>query len=51
MFIFEKERVHVCASDWGRGRERGRQRIPRGHHADSRELNVGFEVTNHEIMI
>ena len=42
------ERERACAL--GMGRERGGQRIQSGLHAESRELNVGFERTNVEIM-
>ena len=42
----EKDRVH----EWGRGRERGRERIPNHLPAISAEPNVGLELTNCEIM-
>ena len=42
MFIFDRE--------WGRGRERGRQRIQSRLYTDSRKPDVVFESTNHEIM-
>ena len=35
---------------WGRGREKGRQRIWSRLCTDSRKLNVGLEPTNREIM-
>ena len=37
-------------SEQGRGRERGRQRIPSRLHTVGAEPNVGHELTNHEIM-
>ena len=37
-------------NEWGRGRERGRQRIPSRPQAVSTEPNVGLEPTNSEIM-
>ena len=43
-FIYLRER------EWGRGRERGRERIPSRFHAVSAEPNVGLELTNREIM-
>ena len=44
MFIFERE------SKWGRGRERGRQRIWSGLCADSRKPDPGLKLTNCEII-
>ena len=34
----------------GRGRERGKERIPSRLHAVSAEPNTGLDLTNHEIM-
>ena len=34
----------------GRGKERGREKIPGRLHAVSTEPNVGLDLTNHEIM-
>ena len=34
----------------GRGRDRGRERIPSRLHAVSAEPDAGLELTNHEIM-
>ena len=34
----------------GRGRERGRERIPSRLHTVSTEPDVGLDLTNHEIM-
>ena len=45
MFIFERDREWV-----GRGRERGRQRIPRGLHTVSAQPNVGLELMNCKTM-
>ena len=46
MFIFKRERA--CRQ--GRGRERVGKRIWRELCADSREPNIGLELTNHKIM-
>ena len=45
-FIFERERQ--C--EWGRGRERGRQRIQSRPCTDSRESNMGLKLTNFEMV-
>ena len=41
--------MHMHAR-WGRGRERGRERIPSRLPIVSTEPNVELELTNHEIM-
>ena len=48
MFIFEREREGE--NEWGRSRERGRQRIRSRLCADRREPDVGLEPMNCEIM-
>ena len=35
---------------WGKGRERGRERIPSRLHNDSTEPEAGLDTTNQEIM-
>ena len=45
---FERERERE--SKWGRGREKGRERIPSRLHTVSTEPNVGLQLTNSEIM-
>ena len=40
--------MHV--HEWGRSRERGRERIPSRLLTVSAEPDVGFKPTNHEIM-
>ena len=45
MFIFRE-----TEQEQGRGRERGRKRIPSSVCAVSAEPNVGLELMNHEIM-
>ena len=42
----EREQAH----EQGRGRERGRERIPSKLHAVSAEPDVGLDLTNCEIM-
>ena len=44
VFIFEREH------EWGRGRERGRQRIPRRLRAVSTEPDAGLALTDREII-
>ena len=46
----ERERARARKGEWGRGRERGRQRIRSRLCADSREPDVGLELTNCEFM-
>ena len=36
--------------EWGRGRKRGKERIPSRLHAVSTEPDAGLEPTNREIM-
>ena len=52
MYYFEREREREreSARKWGRGRERGRKRIPSRFCAVSTETDLGLEPTNHEIM-
>ena len=54
MFIFERERENILmwvqVSKWGRSRERGEQRIWNRLCTDSREPDLGLELTNHENM-
>ena len=38
------------ASEWGRGRERGRERTTSRHRAVSAEPHAGLDLTNCEIM-
>ena len=45
---FERERERECK--WGKGRERGGQRVQSGLHVDSREPDMGLRFTNHEMM-
>ena len=45
-FLREKEIEH----EQGKGRERGTHRIQSGICTDSRELQVGLELTNHKII-
>ena len=47
--IFFKFIYFKRQSEWRRGTERGRERIPSGLHADSAENNAGPEL-NPEIM-
>ena len=52
LFIYferERERAHVCQQ--GRGRERGKERIPSRLYTVSMEPNVGLDLTKREIMI
>ena len=51
IFLRERERERERACEWGRGRERGRQRIWSGLCTESGEPNVGLEPMNHGIMI
>ena len=46
MFIFEREGESTSRG----GAERGTQRMESGLCADSREPDVGLELTNHEIV-
>ena len=48
LFYFLRERETAC--EWGRGRERGRQRIPTRLHAVSTEPDAGLEPMSCEIM-
>ena len=48
IYLFLRQREFVCEREPRRGRERGR--IPSRLHAVSTEPNVGFDLTNHEIM-
>ena len=51
MFVyFERESVCVSTHVLGRGRERGRERIPSWFHTVSAEPDSGLHLTNHEIM-
>ena len=50
MFIFERERERASAHMWGRGRERGGQRIQSRLCADRGEPGAGLKPTNREIM-
>ena len=50
MFIFEKREHMHTNMQVGKGRQMGRLRIQSGFHADSRDPDVGLELTNHEIM-
>ena len=50
MFVyFERERERESMS-WGRGREKGRERIPSRLHTASVEPNTWLEPMNSEIM-
>ena len=50
-FVFERESERERAPhEQGRGRQRGRQRIPSGLRTDSRDPDAGLELTSHEIM-
>ena len=53
MFSFERERERerTCAGtrEWGKGRERRGHRMQSGVCGDSREPDVGLELTNPEI--
>ena len=40
----------MCILRGGRGRERGRERIPRRLPAVSTEADTGLELTNREVM-
>ena len=44
----EHEREHMC--EWGKGRERGKERIPSRLYTVSVEPDTWLELTNHEIM-
>ena len=46
LVYFERDRE----SEWGRGREGGRERIPSRLHVVSAEPNKGLEPTNREIL-
>ena len=46
--FFERERER--ASQWGRGRERGKEKIPSRLHTFNAELDARLELTNHEII-
>ena len=48
MFIYFREREGE--HEWGRGRERGKQKIPSGLCADSRECDVRLKLKNLEIL-
>ena len=50
IYLFKREREHVCTLAWEKGRERGRQRIWSGLCAHSREPDARLELTNCEIM-
>ena len=50
MFIFEKREHMHTNMQVGKGRQMGRLRIQSGFRADSRDPDVGLELTNHEIM-
>ena len=49
--MFERESGRERDCKWGRGREKGRNRIQSRLQAVSKEPNVGLELTNLEIMI
>ena len=53
MFVYierERPRDHACCTcEWGRGRERGRQRIP-SRLCVSMEPIVGLDLMNREIV-
>ena len=48
----ERERAHVCVQLGEGQRERVTEdpKLQSGLHTDSRELNAGLELTNHELM-
>ena len=49
LFILKaREREHACG--WGRGREKGRERIPSKLLAKGAEPDAGLHLTNREIM-
>ena len=48
IYLFLREREFVCK--WGRGTERGRDRIPSLLCIVSIEPDLGLELMNHEIM-
>ena len=53
MYLFilrERERENVCAQNQGRGRERGKERLPSRLCTVSAEPDAGLELTNHEIV-
>ena len=45
-FFMKRERER--ASEWGKGRQRGRERSPSRLHAVSTEPHVGLDLTNRE---
>ena len=49
-YFWERQRESMCTYNWGRGRERGRERIPSWLCTVSTEPNMGLQLTNHEIM-
>ena len=50
MYLYLRDREPVSQHEQGRGRERGRQRIPSRFRTDSTEPYKGPEIANHEIV-
>ena len=48
MFVFERERERECT--WGKGRDRGQQRIPGWLCTDNSEPDEGLKLMNCDIM-
>ena len=49
-YLFLKVEERAQTHEWGRGRERGRQRIPSRLHTINAEPDAGLELVNREIV-